>query len=82
MLEGRSEKLHCGSMCFAVYGSDEVIIHYVDYLKTSANTSINVRFIAGRDQNGRIKIAITGKIVEQLSIEDFRHQFIDDYYSR
>lgn len=69
-------------MCFAVYGSDEVIIHFVDYLKTSANTSINVRFIAGRDQNGRIKIAITGKIVEQLSIEDFRHQFIDDYYSR
>lgn len=69
-------------MCFAVYGSDEVIIHFVDYLKTSVNTSIYVRFIAGRDQNGRIKIAITGKIVEQLSIEDFRHQFIDDYYSR
>lgn len=69
-------------MCFAVYGRDEVISNFVDYLKASANVSVDVRLIAGRDQNGRIKIAITGKIVEQLSIEDFRHQFIDGYYSR
>lgn len=82
MLEGRSETLHCGTMCFAVYGRDDVISSFVDYLKTSANISIEVRVIAGRDPMGRIKIAITGSIVEQLSIEAFRHQFIDDYYSR
>lgn len=82
MLEGRSETLHCGPMCFAVYGRDEVISNFVDYLRTSPNAPVDVRFIAGRDPKGRIKIAITGSIVEQLSIEDFRHQFIDDYYSR
>lgn len=82
MLEGRSETLHCGTMCFAVYGRDEVISNFIDYLKTSANAPVEVRFIAGRDQKGRIKIAITGKIVDQLSIEAFRHQFIDSYYSR
>lgn len=81
MLEGRSETLHCGSMCFAVYGPDDVISNFVDYLKASVSSSIDVRVIGGRDKNGRIKIAITGSIVEQLSIEAFMHQFIDSYYS-
>ncbi|MCL6723236.1 MULTISPECIES: hypothetical protein [Enterobacter] len=82
MLEGRTEKLHCGSICFTVYGRDDVISDFVEYLNTSANAPVDVRVIAGRDHSGRIKIAITGKIVEQLSFEAFRHQFIDGYYSR
>ncbi|HFV9915716.1 TPA: hypothetical protein ACIBH9_003949 [Salmonella enterica subsp. diarizonae serovar 61:l,v:z35] len=82
MLEGRLEALHYGAKCFAVYGKDEVISDFMKYLENSVNTSIYVRIIAGRDHQGRVKIAITGKIVERLSIEVFRHQFIDDYYSR
>ncbi|MHA1163742.1 hypothetical protein [Enterobacter ludwigii] len=82
MLEGKKEKLHCGSMCFTVNGSDQVISDFVDYLKTSAIPAVDVRIIAGRDHSGRIKIAITGNIVTQLSPTALRHQFIDGYYSR
>lgn len=78
MLEGRTEKLHCGSMCFAVYGSDDVMNDFVEYLKTSAIT-IEVRVIAGRDHLGRIKIVITGSIVGQLTIEAFMQPFIEHY---
>ncbi|ESN53980.1 hypothetical protein JW314_08120 [Enterobacter roggenkampii] len=81
MLEGRKEKLHCGSMCFAVFGSDDDISDFVEYLKTSA-IAIDVRVIAGRDHLDRIKIVITGSIVDQLSFDAFRHQYIDDYCSR
>ena len=82
MLEGRVEILHCGTMCFTVFGRDEVLSGFVEYLNNSAHTSFDVRVIAGRDHLGRIKIAITGSIVEQFSIELFRYQFIDDYCSR
>lgn len=82
MLECKIEKLHCGSICFAVYGIDDNINFFVDYLKISVNTAFDVRVIAGRDHSGKIKIAITGDIVEQLSLETFRHQVIDDFNSR
>lgn len=81
MLEGRSETLHCGSMCFAVYGKDEVISNFIDYLKTSAGGLLDIRVIAGRDEKGRIKVAITGNTVEPQSIEAFMLQFIDSYHS-
>lgn len=81
MLEGRMETLHCGSMCFAVYGRDEVISEFLEYLYTFAPT-FDVRVIAGRDHLSRIKIVITGSSVGELSIEAFLHQVIDDYYSR
>lgn len=82
MLEGKLAKLHYGAKCFVVYGKDEVISDFMKYLENYVNASIDVRIIAGRDFQGRIKIAITGKIVERLSIEVFRHKFIDGYYSR
>lgn len=45
MLEGRSETLHCGTMCFAVYGRDDVISSFVDYLKTSTILPVMAIFI-------------------------------------
>jgi hypothetical protein len=68
-------------MCFAVYGPDEVISNFIDYLKTSAGGLLDIRFIAGRDEKGRIKIAITGNTIEPQSIEVFMHQYIDSFYS-
>lgn len=59
MLEGKAEKLHCGSTCFTVYGRDDVISDFVDYLKVAAIPAIDVRIIASRDHSGRIKIMIT-----------------------
>ena len=82
MLEGKLEILHCGSMCFTVYGRGDIISDFIEYLKTSVDENIEVRTIAGRDQLERFKIAITGNIVTRLTIEEFRQQFIDDYCNR
>ncbi|EHN5647300.1 hypothetical protein KJB16_002344 [Salmonella enterica] len=82
MLDGKLDKLHCGAVCFVVYGEDETIIDFTEYLRKSAHMPHEVRVIAGRDHLGRLKIALTGKIVEQLSFEAFRCQFLDDYNSR
>lgn len=79
MLEGKIESLHSGIKCFAVYGRDEVIMDFVEYLRMNAPAQFDVRIIAGRDHSGRIKIAITGGIVEHLSFDAFRHQFMSEF---
>ncbi|BFT83981.1 hypothetical protein GVv1_47730 (plasmid) [Enterobacter pseudoroggenkampii] len=82
MLEGKLEKLHCGSMCFAVYGKREIVSDFIEYLIASVSDKIEVRTIAGRDHLDRFKIVITGNIVTRLSIDEFRRQLIDDYCNR
>lgn len=79
MLEGRLEGMLCGKCCFAVYGKEEFISKLIDHLKNSTAVSYDVRFIGGLDVMGRTKIAITGKIIESMSLEDFRTVLISCY---
>lgn len=79
MLEGKIESLHSGIKCFAVYGRDDVIMDFVEYLRMNSPAHFDVRIIAGRDHSGRIKVAITGRIRDYLSFDALRHQFMSEF---
>lgn len=79
MLEGRLEGMLCGKCCFAVYGKEESICKLIDYLKNSTAVSCDVRYIGGLDVMGRMKIAVTGKITESMSLSDFQTVLINCY---
>lgn len=81
MFEGRLETLHCGAKCFAIYGGEDILIDFVEYLKKHTTFPLDVRVIAGRDHLGRVKIAITGGTIEHLSFDAFRCQFMDGYHN-
>ncbi|HDS2226612.1 TPA: hypothetical protein QIB85_003717 [Enterobacter ludwigii] len=72
MLEGRLETMHCGKPCFAVYGKEGFINDLIDYIRSSSKLPAEIRIIGGLDVMGRMKITITGKIIDELSLEDFQ----------
>lgn len=79
MLEGRLETMHCGARCFAVYGKEEVITGFIDHVRSNTVTPPDIRIIGGLDVMGRMKIAITGKIIESMSFDDFRAEVLNSY---
>ncbi|MCE1340182.1 hypothetical protein LWV32_00025 [Enterobacter asburiae] len=72
MLDGRLETMHCGTPCFAVYGKEEFINNLIDYIRSNSGLPAEIRIIGGLDVMGRMKITITGKIIDELSLEDFQ----------
>ncbi|RXJ10440.1 hypothetical protein [Lelliottia nimipressuralis] len=72
MLEGRLETMNCGTPCFAVYGKEEHINSLIDYIWNRARFSAEIRIIGGLDVMGRMKITITGKIIDSMSLDDFQ----------
>ncbi|MCL6721605.1 hypothetical protein M8R21_39405 [Klebsiella sp. T2.Ur] len=78
MLEGRLETMNCGTPCFAVYGKEEYIKSLIDYIRSSSKLSAEIRIIGGLDVTGRMKITITGKIIDVLSLDDFQLMILNN----
>ena len=78
MLEGRLETMHCGTPCFAVYGKEGFINDLIDYIRSSSKLPAEIRIIGGLDVMGRMKITITGKIIDELSQEDFQLMILNN----
>ncbi len=72
MLEGRLELMHCGTPCFAVYGKEELLRSLIDYIASCTTLPAEVRIIGGLDVMGRMKITITGKLRDEMSLDDFQ----------
>ncbi|MBL5898076.1 hypothetical protein [Lelliottia amnigena] len=81
MLEGRLETMHCGTPCFAVYGKEEYIKSLIDYIRSSKTFSAEIRIIGGLDVIGRMKIIITGKVIDEVSLVDFQSMLLNSYKS-
>ena len=79
MLEGRLETLHCGTNCFAVYGKEEILADFIEFVQRKALQPIDIRIIAGVDSLGRTKIIITGNMNDNTSFETYHLDILHNY---
>ncbi|MBA7853550.1 hypothetical protein HV318_00565 [Enterobacter sp. RHBSTW-00901] len=71
--------MHSGTPCFAVYGKEEFINSLIDYIRSSTKYPAEIRIIGGLDVMGRMKIIITGKYIDEMSLDDFQSIMLKSY---